>query len=77
MPTEKRVLLTAYAFSPTMGSEFAQGWNYVQEMKSRYRLTVLVGSSDGRMGDFSLLQHPAVKALDGAVDIVQVQPDLF
>lgn len=77
MSTKKRVLLSAYAFSPTLGSEFAQGWNYVQQMQTRYRLTVLVGSSDGRMGDFSLLEHPAVKALGDAVEIVRIEPDLF
>lgn len=77
MSTQNSVLLAAYAFSPTLGSEFAQGWNYVQEMKARYRLTVLVGSSDGRMGDFSLLQHPSVTALGDDVEIVQIEPDLF
>jgi glycosyltransferase involved in cell wall biosynthesis len=77
MSTEKRLLLGAYAFSPTLGSEFAQGWNYVQQMQDRYRLTVLVGSSDGRMGDFSLLDHPAVKALCNAVEIIRIEPDLF
>lgn len=77
MSKEKRVLLCAYAFSPTLGSEFAQGWNYTQEMKSRYDLTVLVGSSDGRMGDFSQLDHPAVMALAKSVEIVRIQPDIF
>ncbi len=73
----KRAIVTAYAFSPTLGSEFAQGWNYVQQMKSRYQLTVLVGSSDGRMGDFSLLNHPDVLALGNEVDIVRIEPDWF
>jgi glycosyltransferase involved in cell wall biosynthesis len=77
MSTPKRVLLCAYAFSPTLGSEFAQGWNYVQEMHARCRLTVLLGSSDGRMGDFALLEHPAVKALGNAVELVRIEPDLF
>jgi glycosyltransferase involved in cell wall biosynthesis len=77
MSTKKRVLLGAYAFSPTLGSEFAQGWNYVLQMQARYHLTVLVGSSDGRMGEFALLDHPAVRALGDAVEIVRVEPDLF
>lgn len=71
------ILISAYAFSPTLGSEFSQGWNYVQQMQARYSLTVLVGSSDGRMGDFALLDHPAVKALGDAVEIVRIEPDLF
>lgn len=77
MPQKPRALISAYAFSPTLGSEFAQAWNYVQEMKARYDLTVLVGSSDGRMGDFTLLDHPAAAALAREVQIVPVQPDWF
>lgn len=77
MPKSQKILVGAYAFSPTLGSEFAQGWNYVQNMKADYRLTVLVGSSDGRMGDFSQLDHPAVTALAGEVEIVAIRPDWF
>lgn len=73
----RTVIVSAYAFSPTLGSEFAQGWNYVRAMKSRYRLVVLVGSSDGRMGDFALLDHPDVQALRDEVEIVPIQPDRF
>lgn len=71
------VLVSAYAFSPTLGSEFAQGWNYVQQMKQRYRLTVLVGSADGRMGDWTLLDHPEVAALGDSVRIVPIGMDRF
>ena len=72
-----RLLVCAYAFSPVLGSEFAQGWNYVREMAGRYRLTVLVGSTDGRMGDFANLSHPEVLALGADVAIVPVAPDWF
>ncbi len=75
MYSKQRLLIGAYAFSPTLGSEFAQGWNYVQEMKSRYRLTVLVGSSDGRMGEFSLLDQQMVTALADEVEIIRIEPD--
>ena len=77
MHRKQRALISAYAFSPTLGSEFAQGWNYVQEMKSRYELTVLVGSSDGRMGDFSLLNQQVVTNLANEVEIIRIQPDWF
>ena len=70
-----RLLVCAYAFSPVLGSEFAQGWNYVREMAGRYRLTVLVGSSDGRMGGFAYLTNPEVLALGPDVEIVPVAPD--
>lgn len=77
MPETKKILVAAYAFSPTLGSEFAQGWNYVQNMKAQHKLTVLVGSSDGRMGDFALLDHPSVHAMADDVEIITVQPDWF
>lgn len=69
------LLVCAYAFSPLLGSEFAQGWNYVHQMAERYRLTVLVGSSDGRMGDFEQLGHSAVAALPCDVTIRPVGMD--
>ncbi|MGK6323000.1 glycosyltransferase family 4 protein [Sphingomonas sp. DT-51] len=75
--TKPRLLVSAYAFSPELGSEFAQGWNYVQQMKHHFRLTVLVGSADGRMGDVTLLDHPAVRALGEDVAIVVVPMDRF
>lgn len=74
---KQRLLVCAYAFSPVLGSEFAQGWNYVQQMRDRYGLTVLVGSADGRMGDWSLLDHPAVHSLGDDVRIVPVEMDSF
>lgn len=77
MPASKNILVCAYAFSPTLGSEFAQGWNYVQNMKATHKLTVLVGSSDGRMGDFTLLDHESVRAIANEVEIITVKPDWF
>ncbi len=71
------LLVSAYAFSPVLGSEFAQGWNYVRQMRHVYRLTVLVGSSDGRMGDVAHLDHPFVAALGAGVRIVPVEMDRF
>jgi hypothetical protein len=51
-----RLLLSAYAFSPYLGSEFAQGWNYARVLCLSYDITVLVGSSDGAMGDVKFLE---------------------
>ena len=73
---KKRLLVCAYAFSPTLGSEFAQGWNYVNSMRQDHDITVLVGSSDGRMGDFELLKSSEVQSLAG-VTVVPVMPDRF
>lgn len=71
-----RLLVCAYAFSPVLGSEFAQGWNYVQQMAKYFRVTVLVGSSDGRMGDFEALRQEAVTSMR-EVELCPVQMDAF
>ncbi len=71
-----RLLVGAYAFSPTVGSEFAQGWNYVRGISRHCEVTVLVGSSDGRMGDLSLLDTIHAADLPG-VTVVAVRPDWF
>lgn len=70
------MLVCAYAFSPVLGSEFAQGWNYVLRMSRHFHVTVLVGSSDGRMGDVEALRRPEVSRL-ADVEIHVVPMDGF
>lgn len=66
-----KLLVTAYAFSPYKGSEFAQGWNYVQYIKEFFDVTVLVGSSDGGMGETTVAEELSKDASLG-FDIVVV-----
>lgn len=53
----KRIAVIAYALSPTRGSEFAQGWNYINNLAKDYDVTVFVGSSGGRMGDMNEIEN--------------------
>lgn len=66
----------AYALSPTLGSEFAQGWNYAKQMSKRYDLTLLVGSSDGAMGEFAQLTAEVLFQL-GDVRVERIEPDFL
>lgn len=45
------VLVSSYALSPFKGSEFAVGWNFIQNLSKNYKVIVLYGVSDDHMGD--------------------------
>jgi glycosyltransferase involved in cell wall biosynthesis len=47
----KKILLSAYAVSPTRGSEYSVAWNYIYEMSKDNTLVVLYGVSGNHMGD--------------------------
>lgn len=47
-----RVLMIAYAYSPTLGSEYRHAWELSRELSKHHDLTLLFGDSDGRMGSF-------------------------
>ena len=47
----KRILVLAYAISPTRGSEYSVAWNYVTNMSKDNELIVLYGMSGNHMGD--------------------------
>jgi len=46
-----KVLVLAYAVSPTRGSEYSLAWNYIREMSKENSLTVLYGVSGDHMGE--------------------------
>lgn len=69
--TKDKIAVIAYAFSPTRGSEYAQGWNYVLHMSKHYDLDVFVGSSDGFMGGVEEISR--MKLTNGAkVNIIKM-----
>ena len=53
----KKILVLAYAISPTRGSEYSVAWNYVQEMSKDNKLTVLYGASGDYMGDCEEMEN--------------------
>ena len=47
----KTILINAYAISPTKGSEFSVGWNFVKNIAKKHRVILLCGCSDEHMGE--------------------------
>lgn len=50
---KKEILVSAYAISPYLGSEYGVGWNFVSKLSDFYNITVLYGTSGGEMGNNS------------------------
>ena len=53
-----KVLVSAFAFSPVKGSEFAVGWNYVRAIASKHKVWVIARSTEKEETEQYLLQHP-------------------
>lgn len=47
----KTILISAYALSPTKGSEFNVGWEFITRLSKENRVIVLYGVSDKHMGE--------------------------
>lgn len=47
----KKILVVAYAVSPTRGSEYSVAWNYLNELSKDNEIVVLYGVSGNHMGD--------------------------
>lgn len=70
----KKILVLAYAISPTRGSEYSVAWNYVINMSKDNELVVLYGTSDSHIGDFVELKKYLKTSLVPNVRFVEVQP---
>lgn len=53
---KKKILVLAYAISPTKGSEYSVAWNYINEMSKDNQLFILYGASGNHMGDVEELE---------------------
>lgn len=55
------LLVVAYAYSPSLGSEYRSAWNVVEKYaESGYSVHVVCGDADGAMGSFSSLDAGTV-----------------
>lgn len=52
----KKILVSAYAISPTRGSEYSVAWNYINEMSKENSLVILYGVSGNHMGDVNEME---------------------
>ena len=71
---KKKILVLAYAISPTRGSEYSVAWNYVINMSKDNELVVLYGTSDSHIGDFFELKQFLESSSVANVRFVEVNP---
>jgi glycosyltransferase involved in cell wall biosynthesis len=73
----KNILISAYAISPSRGSEYGAAWNTVMNLSARHKLWVLYGMSDDHMGDTqTMLRYLSENKVDN-VTFIEVQPGFF
>lgn len=74
---EKKILMIAYAVSPTRGSEYSVAWNYINEMSKDNDLVVLYGTSGNHIGDFEEIESWLLTNSIPNVKFVPVYPNGF
>lgn len=70
----KKILVVAYAVSPSRGSEYSVAWNYINEMSKDNQLVVLYGASGDHMGDINEMENWLSSNLIPNVRFVPVLP---
>lgn len=75
MNKRKKILVMAYAISPSRGSEYAVAWNFVKHMSKKNDLTVIYGMSDNHMGETYTLEDFLSKNDVPNVRFIAVKPN--
>ena len=73
---KNKILLLAYAISPTRGSEHSVSWNYVINMSKDNELVVLYGASGFHMGDVDEMNQYLKNNSVNNVRFIYVKPNL-
>lgn len=74
---KKKILVIAYAVSPTRGSEYSVAWNYINEMSKDNDLTVFYGASGNHMGDFDEMESWLLNNSISNVKFLPIKPNEF
>lgn len=77
MHQRPHVLISAYALSPTLGSEYGVAWNFITRLSRDFRLTVLYGTGGSRMGVPLMLTDQNLAELELDTKIIQIKPNAF
>ena len=77
MDNPKKILVMAYAISPSRGSEYAVAWNYIINMSKNNYLTVIYGMSDNHMGETDTLENYLNQQEVPNVRFVAVKPNAW
>ncbi len=75
MKDSKKIIVLAYALSPTRGSEYSVAWNYVKYMSRNNELVVLYGMSGDHMGDIDELQDYITKEPMPNIRFIPIKPN--
>ncbi|MFC0512658.1 glycosyltransferase family 4 protein [Mucilaginibacter angelicae] len=73
----KNILISAYAISPSKGSEYGAAWNTVINLSTRHKLWVLYGMSDDHMGDTQTMRQFLSENKIDNVSFIEVRPGFF
>ena len=73
----KKILISAYAISPYLGSEYGVGWNFVTRLSEFYDVTVLYGTSGDRMGNNVEMVDYIKKNGSAGVNYVFIHPNFL
>ena len=74
---KKKILISAYAISPHLGSEYGVGWNFVTRLSDFYHITVLYGTSGGRMGNNMEMEEYIENNKCSEIEYVHVKPNFI
>ena len=77
MNSRKKVLVNAYALSPTKGSEFSVGWNTVNLLAEKFTVYVLYGTSGNQMGDTIEIENLNAKNFSENIKFIKVHPNFL
>ena len=72
--SRKKVLIMAYAISPSRGSEYSVAWNFVREISKKYDVDVLYGASGLHMGDTLELERYLEHTKLSGINFIKVAP---
>ncbi len=70
----KTILLLAYAISPTKGSEYAVGWNFLTYLAKNNKVFVLTGLSGEHMGDTEEVEKYFQNNPNPNIKLISVKP---
>jgi glycosyltransferase involved in cell wall biosynthesis len=73
----KTILLLAYAISPTRGSEYSVGWNFLINLAKNNKVFVLTGLSGDHMGDTEEVEQYFKDNPSPNINLIAVKPTRF
>ncbi|ANP74982.1 hypothetical protein A134_00490 [Vibrio crassostreae 9CS106] len=71
----RRILVLAYAVSPTRGSEYNVAWNYIRQLAKKNIVDVIYGASGDHIGDTEELEAHLRSNMLENVNFYKAEPD--